>query len=87
VIEDSRARDIETLEWKLKKRGLVRDPVPISCEKCGVRAVFLYATKQTKIGQRTISWCHACHDERGWRRPGNGDRVEDAEFDLESFLG
>lgn len=78
--------EIEALEWKLKKRGLVRDPIPVVCDACGVRAVFLYATKQSRIGQRSISWCHACGDERGWRRPGGGDRVEDPDFDLEAFL-
>ena len=78
--------EIENLEYKLKKRGLTRDPIPVGCDACGVRAVFLYATKQTNIGGRTISWCHACQHERGWRRPGGGDQVEDADFDLEAFL-
>ena len=57
--------DIQTLEWKLSKRGFMRDPRPIDCEGCGERAVFIYAIKHTNIGGRTIEWCHNCHAERG----------------------
>ncbi len=78
--------EITALEYKLAKRGFRRDPRPVACEPCGERAVFLYALKHTNIGGRTIEWCHACHTERGWTRPGGGDRVEDAVFSLEQFL-
>lgn len=78
--------DISTLEYKLTKRGFMRDPRPIECPACGERAVFQYAIKHTNIGGFSIDWCHACHNEQGFRRPGGGDRVEDPAFDLEAYL-
>lgn len=78
--------EISALEWKLQKRGFLRNPRPVTCEKCGERASFEYSIKHTNIGGRTIEWCHHCHHERGWTRPGGGDRVEDHHFDLEQFL-
>ncbi|MCG8425398.1 MAG: hypothetical protein MJE77_46555 [Proteobacteria bacterium] len=78
--------DIEALQRKLAKRGFMRDPRPISCAECGQRAVFVYTIKHTNIGGRSIEWCHHCHSERGWTRPGGDDRVEDAGFDLDQFL-
>ena len=78
--------EVEELQRKLAKRGFMRDPRPIDCSECGERAVFIYAIKHTNIGGRSIEWCHHCQKERGWTRPGGGDRVEDAHFDLERFL-
>lgn len=78
--------EIATLEYKLDKRGFRRDPRPIDCHACGERAVFIYAIKHTNIGGRSIEWCHHCDDQRGFTRPGGGDRVEEDHFDLERFL-
>ncbi len=79
--------EIEALERKLSKRGFLRDPRPVTCESCDEVAVFSYRIPHTNIGGRSIDWCHACQRERGWRRPGGGDRVEEPGFDLERFLG
>ena len=78
--------EIQTLEYKLSKRGFMRDPRPIFCDACGERAVFIYALKHTNIGGRSIEWCHACDREWGYRRPGGGDRELDEDFDLATFL-
>ena len=78
--------EISQLEYKLMKRGFQRDPRPIDCIACGVRATFIYSLKHTTLGGRSIELCHACDHERSWRRPGGGDRVEDEDFDLNGFL-
>lgn len=77
---------METLEYKLTKRGFLRNPKPERCDACSERAVFLYTIPHTNIGGRSIEWCHACQNERGFLRPGGGDRVEEPDFDLEAFL-
>ena len=78
--------EVDTLEYKLGKRGFLKDPRPVQCDSCGERARFSYAIKHTNIGGRWIEWCHACQEERGFRRGGDGEPVEDADFDLEQFL-
>jgi hypothetical protein len=79
--------EIEALEWKLSKRGFLRNPKPELCKACNERAVFSYSIPHTNIGGREIEWCHNCQEEHGYRHPGGGDRVEEDGFDLETFLG
>ena len=78
--------EIDTIEFKLDKRGFKRELRPIFCESCGERASFVYAIKHTNIGGRMIEWCHACGREVSWRRPDGDERIADEGFDLEQFL-
>lgn len=80
--------DLQTLEYKLKKRGFQRDDVLLhDCRECKEHAVATYKISG-KVGGRDISLCLACG--KSWSfRSGSGlnERVEDPNFDLRTFLG
>jgi hypothetical protein len=80
--------DLQTLEYKLSKRGFRRDDVYMHvCEKCNEQAVATYIIAG-KAGGRDIKLCLACGDARSWRSvAGLEQREEDVGFDLRAFLG
>jgi hypothetical protein len=80
--------DLQTLEYKLTKRGFRRDDLLLhQCEKCKEQAVASYIIAG-KSGGRDIKLCLACGDSRSWRSvPGLEKREEDIGFDLRTFLG
>ena len=80
--------DLETLEYKMNKRGFKRDDVFFhGCDKCGVKAVAIYKI-MGRVGGRDIKLCHHCGDARSWRSgAGQESREEDVGFDLRAFLG
>ncbi len=77
---------VDTLEYKLGKRGFRREPRPTTCASCGQMALFHYALPHTNLGGRVIDWCHACDQERSWTRPDGDTLVEQADFTIEGFL-
>jgi len=80
--------DLQTLEYKLSKRGFRRDDVFLhKCDKCEEQAVATYVIAG-RSGGRDIKLCLACGDARSWRSvAGLESREEDAGFDLRAFLG
>jgi hypothetical protein len=80
--------DLETLEYKLQKRGFRRDDVLFhECTSCGVKAVATYVIAG-RTGGRDISLCLECGVSRSWRSDASFvARVEDQGFDLRAFLG
>ena len=80
--------DIQTLEYKLSKRGFRRDDVFWhECPKCKVNAVAIYAISG-RSGGRDIRLCHECGNAQSWRSvAGLEQREEDVGFDLRAFLG
>ncbi len=80
--------DLETLEYKLKKRGFRRDDLLLhQCEKCSEQAIASYIIAG-KNGGRDIKLCLHCGDSRSWRSvAGLNEREEDVGFDLRTFLG
>jgi len=80
--------DLETLEYKLGKRGFRRDDLYLHvCEKCNEQAVASYIIAG-RSGGRDIKLCLACGDARSWRSgAGLQERVEEVGFDLRAFLG
>ena len=79
--------ELDRLEDRLRKRGFRRDDVLMhDCESCNEHAVATYVISG-RGGGRDISLCLACGKARSWRS-GSGleSRVEDANFDLETFL-
>ncbi len=80
--------DLETLEYKLNKRGFRRDDLLLhQCEKCTEQAVASYIIAG-KSGGRDIKLCLHCGDSRSWRSgAGLQERIEDVGFDLRAFLG
>jgi hypothetical protein len=80
--------DLETLQYKLRKRGFkVDDPQYHPCPDCSVQAVMRY-TILGRSGGRDITICLDCGVSRSWRSgAGMEERVEDAGFDLRTFLG
>ncbi len=82
--------DLETLEYKLTKRGFRRDDVFLhECPDCQEKAVLTYILgKNGKLGARSINLCQACGVSRSWRASAGMDsRTEDPDFDLRTFLG
>lgn len=81
--------DLQTIEYKLTKRGFRRDDVYMhKCEKCEEQAVAKYILQKGRIGGRDIALCLACGDARSWRASaGLEAREEDLGFDLRAFLG
>ena len=79
--------DLQTLEYKLTKRGFRRDDVFLhECNKCPERAVVKYVVIG-RTGGRDIWLCHACGGARSWRSvAGMEGREEDPDFDLRAFL-
>ena len=81
-------RDLETIEYKLKKRGFKQgDLYHHECPTCKEPAVRIY-TIMAKTGGRDIRLCLACGKATSFRAgAGMEGREEDASFDLEKFLG
>ena len=80
-------RELETIEYKLKKRGFKQgDVYHHECPSCKERAVRIYAIL-AKTGGRDIRLCLACGKATSFRASaGMEGREEDASFDLEAFL-
>lgn len=80
--------DLETLEYKLGKRGFRQtDSFFHECASCHERAVVKYGAAG-KTGGRDISLCHACGVATSWRSvAGLEAREQDVGFDLRAFLG
>jgi len=79
--------DLETLQYRLKKRGFKQDDVFLhECPSCKEQAVVIYVIAG-KSGGRDIRLCLACGEARSWRSvAGLEQRVEDEGFDLRAFL-
>jgi hypothetical protein len=79
--------DLDEYERKLRKRGFKQDdPYFHVCETCSAKAVF-YLRLQGRLGGRDFALCSACGKIRTWsRRAGTEDRVEDLDFDMDTFL-
>ncbi len=79
--------DLETLQYKLKKRGFRQDDMFLhECPACHERAVTIYAIS-ARTGGRDIRLCLACGEARSWRAgAGMTEREEDPGFDLREFL-
>jgi hypothetical protein len=79
--------DLETIEWKLRKRGFRRDDVLFhECPSCKVKAVATYVIAG-RTGGRDIALCLECGVARSWRSGADFEsRVEDPTFDLTAFL-
>ena len=80
--------DLETLEYKLRKRGFRREDVYLhECASCHEHAVLTYVT-MGRTGGRDISLCQACGVATSWRSvAGLEKREQDVGFDLRAFLG
>jgi hypothetical protein len=80
--------DLETLEYKLRKRGFRREDVYVhECMACHEHAVLTYVTAG-RTGGRDISLCQACGVVTSWRSgAGLEGREQDVGFDLRKFLG
>lgn len=80
--------DLETLAYKLGKRGFRRDDLFLhTCPACNERAVLTWVIAG-KSGGRDIRLCAECGDSRSYRSgAGLTERVEDVGFDLRAFLG
>ena len=81
--------DLETLEYKLKKRGFKQDDLlHHECPSCHEQAVRIYAIRASKTGGRDIRLCLACGECKSWRSvAGMESREQDTTFDLRAFLG
>ncbi len=79
--------DLDTLEYKLGKRGFRRDDVFFhECPACHERAVATYKIAG-RVGGRDIAICQACGHAKSWRSgAGLEDRVADETFDIRAFL-
>jgi transcription elongation factor Elf1 len=80
-------RELETIEYKLKKRGFKQgDVYHHECPTCNEKAVRIF-TILAKTGGRDIRLCLACGKATSFRASaGMEGREEDANFDLETFL-
>lgn len=78
---------LDTYEYKLRKRGFRRDDVLLhDCPDCRAKAVLTYVISG-RSGGRDIRLCAECGAARSWRSvAGLEDRAEDPAFDLEAFL-
>ena len=79
--------DLETLQYKLKKRGFRQDDTLLhECTACGEKAVAIYAISG-RSGGRDIRLCLACGEAKSWQvGAGMNERNEDKAFDLRAFL-
>ncbi len=79
--------DLETIEYKLKKRGFKQDDLyHHECPSCHANAVRIYAI-MGRAGGRDIRLCLECGDVRSFRAvAGMESREEDPNFNLEQFL-
>jgi hypothetical protein len=80
--------DLETIDYKLRKRGFRREDVYLhECPSCHEQAVLKYAVSG-RTGGRDISLCQACGLATSWRSvAGLEQREQDLGFDLRAFLG
>jgi hypothetical protein len=80
-------KDLDTIEYKLGKRGFKQtDIYHHECPSCKVQAVRIYGIGG-KLGGRDIRLCLECGACKSFRSgSGMEDRVEDADFDLQTFL-
>lgn len=80
--------DLETIEYKLRKRGFRREDGYLhECAACHEQAVLTYVTAG-RTGGRDISLCQACGVATSWRSvAGLEAREQDTGFDLRAFLG
>ncbi len=80
--------DLQTLEFKLQKRGFRRDDMLLhQCPDCQEQALATYKIFG-KTGGRDITLGLACGKSRSWRSAADANqRVEDEGFDLRTFLG
>jgi hypothetical protein len=80
--------DLDTLVYKLKKRGFRQDDVLLhECPACHARAVAIFVVAG-RVGGRDIRLCTECGDARSWRSgAGLEGREQDLAFDLRAFLG
>jgi hypothetical protein len=80
--------DLETIEYKLRKRGFRREDVYLhECTACHEHAVLTYVT-MGRTGGRDIALCQACGVATSWRSvAGLEAREQDVGFDLRAFLG
>lgn len=78
---------LDTYEYKLRKRGFRRDDVLIhDCPDCKAKAVLTYIIAG-RSGGRDIRLCAECGAAHSWRSvAGLDSREEDAAFDLDAFL-
>lgn len=79
--------ELDTFEYKLKKRGFRRDDVLLhDCADCKEKAVLTYVISG-RSGGRDIQLCVECGTSRSWRSvAGLESRQEDPGFDLTAFL-
>ena len=79
--------DLETIEYKLKKRGFKQsDTLHHECPSCHENTVRIYAIIG-KTGGRDIRLCLACGAVKSFRNvAGMEERSEDDGFDLAAFL-
>ena len=79
--------DLETIEYKLTKRGFRQiDVLHHECPACHENAVRIYGIGG-KLGGRDIRLCLACGVCKSFRNSsGMEQRAEDTEFDLQTFL-
>jgi len=78
---------LDTYEYKLRKRGFRRDDVLLhDCPDCQAKAVLTYIIAG-KSGGRDIRLCAECGAAQSWRSvAGLESREQDPTFDLEAFL-
>jgi hypothetical protein len=81
-------QQLDTYEYKLRKRGFRRDDVLLhECPDCGLKAILTYVIAG-RGGGRDIRLCAECGCARSWRsQAGMEGREEDPGFDLAKFLG
>lgn len=79
--------ELDTIEYKLGKRGFRRDDVLLhTCPDCEAKAVLTYVIAG-RTGGRDIKLCVECGHARSWRSVGGlEERAEDPGFDLQAFL-
>ncbi len=79
--------ELDTIEYKLGKRGFRRDDVLLhECPDCKAKAVLTYVISG-RTGGRDIRLCVECGTSRSWRSVGGMEsREEDPAFDLTAFL-
>jgi hypothetical protein len=78
---------LDTYEWKLKKRGFKRDDGFLHmCPDCSTKAILTFAILG-RTGGRDIRLCLECGKCRSFRSgAGMDERSEDPDFDLDAFL-
>jgi hypothetical protein len=81
--------DLETLIYKLRKRGFKQDDVYLhQCPSCSQQSVAIFMIAGKKLGGREIRLCVECGDATSFRSgTGLSPREQDAAFDLRTFLG